>query len=1119
MTKRTPPNQPPARGAASRDAQRANGSNTPLNPGAMLHGLDATALDAHRAARVNGSPTPVAVLLDAGRRSLALPPGHARRRDLAWDLVNAGVTLTRWCSIVALAEYTSGGSEHHALNRALLDSLRLPADGTWRQLLAAPKDLTKDESLLAVLGRRANRRAPELSAFAADGLKPWFADVPFGKDAAPGLPTSAPTSVDALSEVFTSFRNKLTHGDYVRQRPSDATLDVLAALLDRYVEALWPILARPVVVRSGGALLLARGLALSPPSPRDALDLTLVDANTLPEGTAAWLDASGTPLSLTPWIAVSDLRRAYAASMLAAGARDADLAAADDEPELLELGLFNRFEREVLHLLGLSARAQVAHGHLIEDGRGEGAYRAFAQAMELLRKRAAPAGARHRAVEQRFDDVVEYHRASFVGRETELRAIDLFLAAPERLIGVITAAPGLGKSALFAHLYERYGRLPAPSASPAEAAATRTGWIFHFSARSDERDHPVLGVRSLIAQCERQLEPLKGGNRPAIPWSYEDLVKRLAQALTELGQARAALGQPAVVVIDALDEQTPRLGGHAESIFGALPDELPPNVVALVSVRREPATGRTVGVGIDRARMVEIAGASPLRGLDRAALVTLLEQRLRVKAGDEVLDRIERAAAIATTTDAPPGRSLPPPRANLDPFYLRFLADGVRDGTLDLTDVGAVPEGLDRFFDEAWWSLPDDDDHLAARLLGMLAEMEGAGSDALFAQALSLPEERVARSRQAIQKLLVLVRAEGGEDTYRLFHDRFRWYVQQRFCERDRATELHGRLLAACVQRTRAANDYEVRWHTHHLRVLSTHPGLREDERAAHKQALWTLLFDPAFVQRKVESLGDERALSADFARGFDVFRPRPASLEIEVEAARRCTALARRNIQAVADGANAARAALPDRAREGDVMRVLQLAERAGGRALEWMTVLEAAVVMREAKLDPQPLFDAILAQRAGEPADVEPAPVEEDEATREKREEAEALARAAAEVEAEIARQSFGVGKSDVADWHARLAAATAEPTPAIESGAGTEQKDLTLHPEDRVLFEQLLTACVAPADVRAHILNAIPPIVDPPGEEERLIATIRSGEYVIALPPEESAGTDEEVDYATE
>jgi hypothetical protein len=62
------------------------------------------------------------------------------------------------------------------------------------------------------------------------------------------------------------------------------------------------------------------------------------------------------------------------------------------------------------------------------------------------------------------------------------------------------------------------------------------------------------------------------------------------------------------------------------------------------------------------------------------------------------------------------------------------------------------------------------------------------------------------------------------------------------------------------------------------------------------------------------------------------------------------------------------------------------------------------------------------------------------------------------------------------------------------------------LTLHPEDRVLFEQLLTACVAPADVRAHVLDAIPPIVDPPGEEERLIAAIRSGEYVIALPPEE-------------
>jgi hypothetical protein len=57
----------------------------------------------------------------------------------------------------------------------------------------------------------------------------------------------------------------------------------------------------------------------------------------------------------------------------------------------------------------------------------------------------------------------------------------------------------------------------------------------------------------------------------------------------------AAKGKRAVLVIDALDEQTPHPGGAPESIFGAVPEELPDGVVALVSVRLDPE-GRAVGI-------------------------------------------------------------------------------------------------------------------------------------------------------------------------------------------------------------------------------------------------------------------------------------------------------------------------------------------------------------------------------------------------------------------------------------------------------------------------------------------------------------------------------------------
>jgi hypothetical protein len=49
-------------------------------------------------------------------------------------------------------------------------------------------------------------------------------------------------------------------------------------------------------------------------------------------------------------------------------------------------------------------------------------------------------------------------------------------------------------------------------------------------------------------------------------------------------------------------------------------------------------------------------------------------------------------------------------------------------------------------------------------------------------------------------------------------------------------------------------------------------------------------------------------------------------------------------------------------------VVRVIQLSERSGSDALQWMTLLRAAEEMRAVPLDPGPLFDAILATTSPE-------------------------------------------------------------------------------------------------------------------------------------------------------
>jgi len=285
-----------------------------------------------------------------------------------------------------------------------------------------------------------------------------------------------------------------------------------------------------------------------------------------------------------------------------------------------------------------------------------------------------------------------------------------------------------------------------------------------------------------------------------------------------------------------------------------------------------------------------------------------------------------------------------PEDGTLDPFYLRFLADGVREGTVDLTEAGNVPAGLENFFDDLWWGLDTSNGFMLHRILGMLSQMEGFGSDALFAEALKKPEEDVAKLRFGINKLLVQSGAGTGESRYGLFHDRFRCGLS-------------------------AAGHYAVRYLTFHLAALSRHGGLREDEQQNFQDELWRTIHDDEFIERKFDALREERSVVIDFSRAIDVFRPRTEDdASVQVKKAGKLVWITDRATQTIANVANMARARLYDYAKEGDVVRVIQLSERSGSDALQWMTLLRAAEEMRAVPLDPGPLFDAILATTSPE-------------------------------------------------------------------------------------------------------------------------------------------------------
>jgi len=113
-----------------------------------------------------------------------------------------------------------------------------------------------------------------------------------------------------------------------------------------------------------------------------------------------------------------------------------------------------------------------------------------------------------------------------------------------------------------------------------------------------------------------------------------------------------------------------------------------------------------------------------------------------------------------------------------DPFYLRFVADGVEKRQYFLTRPETIPTSLNGAFEQMWLSLPNDRNFLAHRLLVTLGIMRDLGDDELFAELFTrqfnepFTEEDIATIRRPIGKLL----AYDG-DRYGLFHDRFRYFL------------------------------------------------------------------------------------------------------------------------------------------------------------------------------------------------------------------------------------------------------------------------------------------------------------------------------------------------------
>ena len=697
-----------------------------------------------------GLPYPLGLKLQAIRAGARARLEGEAAPDLPFVIAAFGGLCLRLCSLVAVHAYVvTVGAADNDLNRLIVDKLRSPTDGSWREVV---------NQLRARVSQADPRAARFYAWLDAPGAVPkggagWefpgycvTAAVPKDKDV---------RTVDAVLGKLVSFRNNLMHGE----APSREDLDL--ALL--YVEAVargaqHALHHTTLQVRSGDRAWKLMGHVPQPfaPAPMDLADE--VPTLVFEPDPAASSDAPRLePLPLAPLLR---FRPGATVGVDSVGVN------------IDELYFVNAAALARLQYVGFRAGAHA-------DGKELGTYEAFKAFWERIPVTPSP-----KDPVLVYDDLSAYHAKFFVGRGEVLDEIEAALGSAEaegRYVE-LRALAGMGKSAILSMLYAR--QLPAISAhgsisgknrtSPsaprhvagAPAAAPLPGaWAFHFCAQTDGREYALVALRSVMAQlCDQA-----GLDRDA--WLVNDLQELKDQMLPSLLAKVAALCGTVVVVLDALDEST---GSDEDALAGCLSESLPNGVTVLISWRVD-AQNRAGRVDRQLSRIsadlrVRLRTADPLAGLAREHVAVLLDRIAGAAGlGPTVIATLE-AVWAASTTDT----------AEADPFFLRFVSEGVRDGRVDLARVETIPASLEDAFEGQWLALPTESNFLAQRVLLLLGVLREYGDDELISEFISrdpangqtVTAQDIAVVRQSLGKLLVY-----DGDRYGLFHDRFRRFL------------------------------------------------------------------------------------------------------------------------------------------------------------------------------------------------------------------------------------------------------------------------------------------------------------------------------------------------------
>ena len=406
-------------------------------------------------------------------------------------------------------------------------------------------------------------------------------------------------------------------------------------------------------------------------------------------------------------------------------------------------------------------------------------------------------------------DIAERARG-FVGREWLTQELDDWLAGDTGRAFVIVGEPGIGKSAIAAHLAQRD-----------DAVAV------HFcTAGNSDSLAPLAFVANVVAALTARL-PAFGeevaGRHPEE--AREDAKSAFRQLVVEPAHVFEPPEVPQLVIVDALDEASLREGETIVDLLAAHAAALPRWLRLVATSRPERAvTDKLKSLGL-----VEISAASA-ENLDdlRAYLVKRLE-------ASSSLPPDCRDATAAAIAEKAAGNFL----------YARMAADAVGNGVLSPDDIERLPSGLDAFYALTFGKAFPDARTYLEDYAPVLRALAVASAPVPFPVLCAAGGQGASLLNLRLGELRSYLRVDGSDavTTYALYHRSLGDWLRDRelagghWCDPSEGHEQ----MAAALAGDPAQNPYAVRCLPGHLRALA-----RWHELAA-------LLTDGAFLEAALD--------------------------------------------------------------------------------------------------------------------------------------------------------------------------------------------------------------------------------------------------------------------------